>query len=58
MTLFMAKTNTKNQCNRLYNIKGILEKITFSWMKKAYRQTKIEGFVTLAKVPTKGFSLN
>ncbi|OQA77624.1 MAG: hypothetical protein BWY30_01037 [Tenericutes bacterium ADurb.Bin239] len=38
----------------LYNIKGILEKITPFMNEKAYRQTKIEGFVTLAKVPTKG----
>ena len=37
-----------------YNTKGILEKILPFTNEEAFRNTKIEGYVTLAKVPTKG----
>ncbi|OQC10864.1 MAG: hypothetical protein BWX74_00455 [Tenericutes bacterium ADurb.Bin087] len=37
-----------------YNTKGILEKILPFTNDEAFKRTKIEGYVTLAKVPTKG----
>ena len=40
----------------LYNIKGILEKITPLMNEKLIAKRKLKG-LTLAKVPTKGFSL-
>lgn len=54
--IIFGKNNVKVAVNvaGLYNTKGILEKVLPLINEDAFKNTKIEGYVTLAKAPTNG----